>query len=161
MSDITERRGEARLRYNWPIWFAEDYNDSLIQGQMVDISSGGAAFTCYADRCPRAGDYITARFSVPRYDSGDSFDLANFMRSGHIRRVEELSPFVRRVAVQFGEALPFRPGEIDDTEALAVNVPAASAQPGGAEGLKSIEEREAEAMAEPQESQTMTESVGS
>jgi len=151
MSDITERRAEERLRYNWPIWFAEDYNDSLTQGQMVDVSSSGAAFTCYADSCPRAGDHITARFSVPRHSTGDAFDLENFMRSGHICRVDELSPFVRRVAVQFGEPLPFKPGEIKDTEALAANVD---------EGLKSIEEREAEAMAEPLQVQTTTESVG-
>lgn len=151
MSDITERRAEERLRYNWPIWFAEDYNDSLTQGQMVDISSGSAAFTCYADSCPRAGDHITARFSVPRHGTGDAFDLANFMRSAHICRVDELSPFVRRVAVQFGEPLPFKPGEIGDTEALAANVD---------EGLKSIEEREAEAMAELLQPHTTTESVG-
>jgi len=151
MSDITERRAEERLRYNWPIWFAEDYNDSLTQGQMSDISSVGAAFTCYADSCPRAGDHITARFSVPRHGTGDAFDLANFMRSAHICRVDELSPFVRRVAVQFGEPLPFRPGEIEDTEALAANVD---------EGLKSIEEREAEAMAEPLQPQTTIESAG-
>jgi len=160
MSDITERRVEKRLRYNWPIWFAEDYNDSLIQGQMVDISSGGAAFTCYADSCPRAGDHITARFSVPRHGTGDAFNLANFMRSAHICRVDELSPFVRRVAVQFGEPLPFKPGEIKDTEALAADVPAASAQRDEDEGLKSIEEREAEAMAEPLQPHTTTESVG-
>ena len=160
MSDITERRAEERLRYNWPIWFAEDYNDNLTQGQMVDVSSGGAAFTCYADRCPRTGDEITARFSVPHYGAGDAFDLANFMRSGKIRRVDELSPFVRRVAVQFGEALPFKPGQIKDTEALAVNVPAASAQRNEGEELTSIEEREAAAMAEPPQPQTTTESVG-
>jgi len=146
MSDITERRAEERLRYNWPIWFAEDYNDSLTQGQMVDVSSGGAAFTCYADRCPRTGDHITTRFSVPCHGTGDAFDLANFMRSAHIRRVDELSPFVRRVAVQFSEPLPFKPGQIKDTESLAVNVPAASAQRDEDERLKSIEEREAEAM---------------
>ena len=107
---------------------------------MVDISSGGAAFTCYADRCPRAGDHITARFSVPRYGAGEAFDLENFMRSGHICRVEELSGFVRRVAVQFGEPLPFKPG--------------------GVEEFKPIEEREAVAMAGPLGVQTTTESVG-
>jgi len=47
-----ERRAEKRLRYNWPIWFAQDFDDILTQGQMVDVSSRGAAFTCYADRCP-------------------------------------------------------------------------------------------------------------
>lgn len=111
MGDKIERRTEKRLRYNWPVWFAEDYNDMLSQGQMVDISSGGAAFTCYADNCPEAGDRITARFSVPRYEDSDSFDLESFIREGSICRVEELSPFVRRVALQFAQPLPFRPGE--------------------------------------------------
>jgi len=139
MSDVIEQRREKRLRYNWPIWFAEDYNDRLTQGQMVDISSRGASFTCYADRCPIAGEHITARFSVPHHGPEDAFDLENFMRAGHVCRVDELGPFVRRVALQFSEPLPFKPGEIEDTEALAVTVD---------EKLKSIEEREAEAMAE-------------
>ena len=142
MNNITDKRAEKRLHYNWPIWFAEDYNDSLTQGQMVDISSGGAAFTCYADRCPRAGDHITARFSVPRYGADDAFDLENFMRAGHIRRVDEISPFVRRVALQFGEPLPFKPGETGNKE------------------LTSIGERVAVAMAEPMPVQTTTESAG-
>ena len=115
MDHNTERRTEKRLRYNWPVWFAEDYNDILAQGQMVDISSGGAAFTCYADSCPVAGDRITARFSVPRHEDEDSFDLESFIREGNICRVEEISPFVRRVAMQFAEPLPFRPGEEDNT----------------------------------------------
>ena len=151
MSSITERRIEKRLRYNWPIWFAEDFSESLTQGQMVDISSSDAAFTCYADNCPRVGDHITARFSVPRYGAGEAFDLENFLRSGHICRIDELSPFVRRVAIQFGEPLPFKPGEIKDTESLSVDVD---------EGLKTVQEREAEAMAEPLELHTTTESVG-
>ena len=116
MGDNIERRTERRLRYNWPVWFAEDYNDILAQGQMVDISSGGAAFTCYADNCPTAGDHITARFSVPRYEDSDAFDLESFIRDGNICRVEEVSPFIRRVAIQFAEPLPFRPGEEDKTD---------------------------------------------
>ena len=122
MSNQVERRAEERLRYNWPIWFAQDFNNEVLsQGQMVDISSGGASFTCYADKCPHSGQNITARFSVPRYGREDSFDLENFVRAGHICRVDQLSPFVRRVAVQFAEPLPFKPGEIDDTEALAMD----------------------------------------
>ena len=49
MEAVTERRREQRLRYHWPVWFAEDFNEMLLQGQMVDVSSGGAAFTYYAD----------------------------------------------------------------------------------------------------------------
>ena len=114
----TERRREQRLRYQWPVWFAEDFNETLSQGQMVDISSRGAAFTCYADdSCPCPGLHITARFSVPRLGPDDCFDMANFTRSGHICRVDDVNKFLRRVAIQFAESLPFRPGEQGGSEA--------------------------------------------
>jgi len=112
MDKNDERRSEQRLRYYWPIWFAEDFNDALSQGQMLDISSRAAAFTCPADdTCPYLGQEITARFSVPCFGPDDSFDMANFTRSGHICRVDEVNSLSRRVAVQFAEPLPFRPGE--------------------------------------------------
>ncbi len=104
-------RSETRLRYSWPVWFAENFDDMLSQGQMVDVSSKGAAFTCYSDKCPHQGQQITARFSVPRHHSSDPFDLENFVRSGHICRIEDEGPFVKRIAVQFAEPLPFNPGE--------------------------------------------------
>ena len=113
MDKAVEKRTEERLRYSWPVWFAENFNDILAQGQMVDVSSGGAAFTCYADKCPSPGEQITTRFSVPRHDAKDPFDLENFIRQGHICRVDELSPFVRRVAVQFAEPLPFKPADVE------------------------------------------------
>jgi len=112
MDKNSERRTEQRLRYRWPIWFAEYLGEELSQGQMIDISSTGAAFTCYADgSCPYPGQHLTARFSVPRYGPGDSFDMANFTRSGHICRVNDVNSFLRRVAIQFAEPLPFKPGE--------------------------------------------------
>lgn len=120
MNSLMERRRERRLRYSWPIWFAEDFDDILTQGQMVDVSSGGAAFTCYADRCPANGDQITARFSVPKYANTESFDLSNFIREGRICRIDELGPYVRRVAVQFAEPLPFKPGEMVEEDVLCV-----------------------------------------
>ena len=46
MEKNNERRMEQRLRYHWPIWFAEDFDEELSQGQMVNISSRAAAFTC-------------------------------------------------------------------------------------------------------------------
>ncbi len=119
MDSLMERRREARLRYSWPIWFAEDFDEILTQGQMVDVSSGGAAFTCYADRCPTPGEHITARFSVPRFGQNldETFDLSNFIRDGKICRIDELGPYVRRVAVQFSEPLPFEPAtEKSDSE---------------------------------------------
>ncbi len=107
-----ERRTEQRLRYHWPIWFAEDFDQELSQGQMVDISSSAAAFTCYTDNgSPYLGQRITARFSVPRFGVDDSFDMASFTRSAQICRIEDVNPFLRRIAVQFAEPLPFKPGE--------------------------------------------------
>ena len=112
MEQNYERRTEQRLRYFWPVWFAENPNHALSQGQMVDVSSKGAAFTCYADDgCPHIGQHIMARFSVPQYGRDDSFDMANFTRSGHVCRVDQVNSFLRRIAVQFSEPLPFRPGE--------------------------------------------------
>jgi hypothetical protein len=120
MDEHNDRRREQRLRYYWPIWFAEDVNRSLSQGQMVDISSRAAAFTCYAhEGCPYLGQYITARFSVPRYGPDDSFDMANFTRSGHVFRVDNVNSFLRRVAVQFAEPLPFKPGEQNTSKSEA------------------------------------------
>lgn len=117
---MPERRRERRLRYHWPVWFTEEMNGMLTQGQMIDVSSGGAAFTCYSDKCPDIGQQITARFSVPRYDQSDSFDMENYVRPSRVCRIEEISPFVQKVAVQFAEILPFKPGEVTDTEALEV-----------------------------------------
>ena len=65
MEDYSERRSEQRLRYYWPIWFAENFDGTLTQGQMVDVSSKGAAFTCYADNdCPYPGQHMMTRFSI-------------------------------------------------------------------------------------------------
>ena len=120
MSNFPEGRIEKRLRYNWPLWYAHDFDDILTQGQMVDISSEDAVFTCYTDRCPNTGDHVTTRFSVPRYGNDNSFDLESFVRGGRICQVDEISGYIRRVSMQFSEPLPFRPGETEQ-EALAAS----------------------------------------
>jgi hypothetical protein len=120
MDENSERRREPRLRYHWPVWFAEDFDETLAQGQMVDVSSTGAAFTCYADeQCPYPGQHVTARFSVPCFASDESFDMANFVRPGRICRVDDVSSFLRRVAIQFAEPLSFKPGEQPHSESAA------------------------------------------
>lgn len=118
MDTRQEKRGEKRLRYHWPVWFGNDFKDVLTQGQMIDVSSGGAAFTCYSDSCPALGQHITARFSVPKYSQEDDFCLENYIRDGQVCRVQEISPFIRKVAVQFEESLPFKPGEQVESEDL-------------------------------------------
>jgi len=112
MDTRNERRTEQRLRYSSPVWFGEHPKETLAQGQMVDISSRGAAFIIYAhDSCPCLGQNITARFRVPNYHPDHSFDMVNFTRSAHVCRVDKVYSYWRRVAVQFAEPLPFKPGE--------------------------------------------------
>ena len=112
MEDKSERRREQRLRYQWPVWFAEDLNGILSQGQMVDVSSGGAAFTCYADKCcPYPGQHITARISVPFYHADASFDVDEFIQAGSVCRIDSLPNGQRRIAMKFFHPLPFKPGE--------------------------------------------------
>ena len=112
MECVVERRGEKRLRYHWPIWFAEDFNGLLSQGQMVDVSSNGASFTCSANNsCPYPGQTVTTRFSVPRFDGDNSFNIASFTRHCHICRIDDINSFTKRVAIQFAEPLPFKPAQ--------------------------------------------------
>jgi hypothetical protein len=113
MQNTSERRREQRLRYHWPVWFAEDFAGLLSQGQMVDVCSGGAAFTCYAEKgCPYPGQNITTRFSVPYYRANESFDISDFIRSGQVCRVEQVNSGLRRIAIKFFDPLPFKPGEL-------------------------------------------------
>lgn len=117
MQQTDERRKERRLHYQWPVWFAEDFNHMLTQGQMLDISSRGAAFTCYADQnCPYPGQSLTARFSVPKFETDESFGMASFIRSARVCRVDDVNGYLRKVALQFYEPLPMRPGEQAETE---------------------------------------------
>ena len=126
MHKPNERRTEQRLCYSSPIWFGEYPKETLAQGQMVDISSKGAAFITYAhDSCPSFGQHIIARFRVPNYRPDHSFDMVNFTRSAHVCRVDKVYSSWRRVAVQFAEPLPFKPGEknANETNILTQNAP--------------------------------------
>jgi hypothetical protein len=112
MSSNADRRVEQRLSYQWPIWFGENFDGELSQGQMADVSSGAASFTCYShEKCPYPGQWVTARFSVPRYAQDGSFDMVDFVRPCHVHRVDSVNNFIRRVAVRFAQPLPFNPGE--------------------------------------------------
>ncbi|HPS56168.1 MAG TPA: hypothetical protein PLP05_11270, partial [Sedimentisphaerales bacterium] len=117
MEFTTERRGEKRLRYHWPVWFAEDFNGLLSQGQMVDVSSVGAAFTCSSNySCPYPGQTVTTRFSVPKFDGDNSFNIASFTRHSVVRRIDTINAFTKRVAVQFAEPLSFKPAQQAEDE---------------------------------------------
>jgi hypothetical protein len=99
------------------VWFAENFAGLLSQGQMVDVSSGGAAFTCYTDRgCPYPGQNITTRFSVPCYHEDDRLDISDFVRAGQVCRIDQIGNGLSRVAMKFHEPLPFRPGELANSQ---------------------------------------------
>lgn len=111
MDKYANRRSEKRLRYCWPVWFGSDFSGQLSQGQMVDVNSRAAAFSCYSHQCPGKDQHITARFSVPIYGRDGSFDMGNYIRSGWVSRVDRVNAFLQRAVLQFEEALDFQPGE--------------------------------------------------
>ena len=87
---------------------------------MVDVSSGGAAFTCHAnENCPYSGQHLATRFSVPCFEGDDAFSMANFVRHGCVCRVDHVNDFLRRIAIQFADPLPFKPAEQTDSETQA------------------------------------------
>jgi hypothetical protein len=119
MDDMINRRREDRLQYRWPVWFAENFEQSLAEGLMVDVSSGGMAFVCNADEnCPQMGQRLTARFSIPRFDDDDFSDMTSFTRTGHVLRVDIVNAFLRQVAIQFEEPLSLKPCEQAGVEIL-------------------------------------------
>jgi hypothetical protein len=107
------KRTEARLEHQWPVWFAEDFTETVSQGLMVDVSSGGLAFRCEAgENCPRVGQEISTRFSIPRSaEADDDSAITSITRSGRVLRVEQVSPFLRQVAIEFHEPLSLKPCE--------------------------------------------------
>jgi hypothetical protein len=108
MDKTKERRREARLRYQLPVWFAEDFDKTVSQGVMVDISNSGMAFTCRADEnCPYIGQQLKTRFTIPCSGTNDSSDMKSFTRIGHVCRVDKITDDRCRVAIQFDEAPPF------------------------------------------------------
>lgn len=105
-------RRESRLRYQWTVLFAEDSKQTVSEGLMVDIASGGLAFRCDAgEKCPRIGQTLVTHFSIPTSEVFDSSSMTSFTRAGRVLRVEIINPFLRHVAVQFDEPLPVKPGE--------------------------------------------------
>ena len=124
MAETGERRREERLQYQWPVWFAEDFEKTISQGLMVDVSSGGVAFTCKADGdCPQPGQQLAIRFSIPRGGAEDSLASVSFNRTGRVCRVERVSSTLRRVAVQFDEPLSLKPAEQASIELMRSRSP--------------------------------------
>jgi hypothetical protein len=111
MANANDRRLEGRLKYHWPVWYADTGNEQVVQGQMIDVSSQAAAFTCCDDFFPYEDQWVTARFSVPHYGEDQSFHMTDYIRTGHIARIERGSDHMNRVVMQFHQPLDFKPGE--------------------------------------------------
>lgn len=119
MDEMINRRREGRLQYHWPVWFAENFEQSLAEGLMVDVSSGGMAFVCNADEnCPQMGQRLTARFSIPRSEDENPSDMTSFTRTGCVLRVDVINTSLRQVAIQFEEPLSLKPCEQAGVEML-------------------------------------------
>jgi hypothetical protein len=122
MDNPKEKRREKRLSHQWPVWFSEDFKEAVFQGMMVDVSSGGLAFTCNSDEnCPQAGQQLMTRFSIPRFRDDDPSAMTSFTRTGRVLRVDILNNYVCRVAIQFYEPLSLKPGEQAAVELMHQN----------------------------------------
>ncbi|MBN1786770.1 MAG: PilZ domain-containing protein [Sedimentisphaerales bacterium] len=123
--DFKERRREERLKLTGPLWFTPQGRDSALQGQLVDVSSGGMAFNCYKNGCPATGNQITARFTVPWFSPQGNVQNRKFTRTAKVCRIGGGDSQLKRVAVQFDEPLPFKPAEqnqLAEAEISVINV---------------------------------------
>lgn len=112
MDNPNEQRRENRLRHQWPVWFSQDFTKDVFQGLMVDVSSGGMAFTCnFDENCPQPGQQLKARFSIPRSGDDDPTATTSFIRNSRVIRVDVINNHLRRIAIQFDEPLSLKPGE--------------------------------------------------
>ncbi len=121
MSMVEQRRKEQRLRYHWPIWLAEPWNqDNVIQGQIVDLSSEATAFTCHIHHYRSyPNQQFKTRFCVPVYREDSSFGIRDFIRTGYVSRVDRINDYLQRVVIRFHESLGFKPGK-QENETLTV-----------------------------------------
>ena len=78
------------------------------KGQLIDVSSSGAAFTAELEtQLPRIGDSILVRIRLPRAGR----DADDFVRRAYVREVGNTEDSLRRVAVEFAKPLPYKPVE--------------------------------------------------
>ena len=112
MNEGRERRREERLEHKYPVMFSDDFARGIYEGLMVDVSSGGIAFTCgTGDGCPQDGQELTVKFSLPRFDEPDNCGLMNITRTGRVCRVDTISTLVCRVGIKFDKPLTLKPCE--------------------------------------------------
>ena len=103
-----ERRKEQRLCCKEKIWFGYDWHLTSSQGQVVDISSGGAAFICSTgENPPNVGQGMLIRIRMPR----NNIKRRDIGCHARICRVDSVNNSINRIAIQFDKPLPFKPVE--------------------------------------------------
>lgn len=108
MNRTKDRRRAPRLRYRVTVRYAENFEDNkaVSEGQMLDVSSGGLAFTCKADKnCPTEGQPLAVHFSIPNSEVHDA-SMMEFKRTGCVLRIQKVNPSLCNIAVRFDEPLP-------------------------------------------------------
>ena len=111
MTDCKHQRAEERLEHKYPVMFSEDFTQDIHQGLMIDISSGGMAFTCSGESaCVEKGQQLTVQFSLPR-DEEDGGGLMNLTRTAKVCWVDKDNGPVWKVGVQFDKPLSMKPCE--------------------------------------------------
>ncbi|UCC96850.1 MAG: PilZ domain-containing protein [Phycisphaerales bacterium] len=110
MGRTQNERREKRLRYQWTVLFTAGSNNTVSEGLMVDVSSGGLAFRCpVGENCPEVGQQVVTHFSIPEDQLYDPSSMNSFTRAGRALRVDAINPFLRQVAIEFDEPLPLKP----------------------------------------------------
>ena len=99
------------LSYGWPMQFCRENDKDFIQGQMVDVSSTHAAFTCNPQFNPDSKDVLVIKITVPEYTSKDKFEKRDYTCFCTLFRVDQMSPLLKLIVVKFTAPLPFKPGE--------------------------------------------------
>jgi len=111
MIDSRQQRTEERLEHKYPVMFSEDFTQDIYHGLMVDISSGGMAFTCRGENTAvEKGQHLTVQFSLPR-DEEDGGGLMNLKRGGEVCWVDKGDGAIWRIGVQFDKPLSMKPCE--------------------------------------------------
>jgi len=112
MDEKTNHRTEERLRYQWPVWFGADTAQAGFLGLMIDVSSGGLAFTCPVDGCRlQEGQRLTVRFDIPQFSRPDDPQaMAGVLRTGWVRSIVTRGD-IYRIGLQFDQPLSLKPGE--------------------------------------------------
>ncbi|MHA2033387.1 MAG: hypothetical protein ACW99Q_28785 [Candidatus Kariarchaeaceae archaeon] len=91
--------------------FCRENDKDFIQGQMINISSTHAAFTCDPRFNPDPKDVLVVQINVPKFISKDNYEKRDYTRFCTIFRLGKMDLSLNLIVVKFTAPLPFRPGE--------------------------------------------------